>query len=298
MGKTALIFPGQGAQYVGMAKDFYDNFSESKNAFDTASDIIGIDMKKLCFEDNDKINLTEYTQVALVTACTAILRPFISNCEFDVCAGLSLGEYMALVANKAVSFEDAIKLTRKRGIYMQEAVPVGVGGMAAVIGINQEVIEEICSKYSENLTVANFNTPQQFVISGKNESLEKVTEELKQAGAKRIVPLKVSGPFHSPLLIDAGEKLKAELDSIEINKPEVPYVSNYTGEYVYEKDLIKEYLAKQVYSSVRWTQSVQNMIDNGVTDFIEVGPGKTLSALVKKIDRNVNVKNIEKITDL
>lgn len=297
MGKIAFVFPGQGAQTIGMAKDFYEQCESSKEIFQIANNCLDIDIEKICFEDEEKINLTEYTQPALLTACMAIAKPVLEKVQPDVTAGLSLGEYTALVVSGGMDFEDAVKLTRKRGIYMQNEVPVGLGGMYAVLGSTREVIESVC-KDIEGVSVANYNCPGQIIISGKMEGLEVAKEKLTEAGAKRVMPLKVSGPFHSEMLVGAGEKLAKELENVVIRTPKIPYVTNVTAEYVESEENVKELLAKQVSSSVRWQDSVEKMIENGVDTFIEIGPGRTLTSLIKKTNRNVTLINIEKFEDL
>lgn len=299
MGKTAFMFPGQGAQYVGMAKDFYDNFEDSRAVFETASRVLGFSMEELCFEENEKIHMTEYTQAAMVTASIAILKQVEkTGIKADVTAGLSLGEYCALVAGGVMSFEDAVRVVRQRGILMQDTVPLGQGAMAAVLAFDKEKIEAICEETEGIVTIANYNCPGQIVISGETKSVEKASESLKAAGAKRVVPLKVSGPFHSMMLKEAGEKLLAVLEPIEVKDPVVPYVSNTTAEYVIGKEQVKPLLSRQVYSSVRWQQSIEAMIADGVDTFIEIGPGKTLSGFMKKINRTCKTMNIETVADL
>lgn len=295
---TAFIFPGQGAQVVGMGKDFYENSPLSREVFDRASGLLDLDMKALCFEENDNINITEYTQAALVTTSVAMLRVLEEKgVSPDVCAGLSLGEYCALVASKVMSFDDAVKTVRQRGILMQEAVPLGLGAMCAIIGLDGQVIADVCDDI-EGVSVANYNCPGQIVISGKKEAVEEAAEKLKEAGARRCVMLNVSGPFHSAMLTEAGEKLYEVLKDVELKDFTIPYVTNVTAEYVTDTKNIKELLKKQVSSSVKWQQSIEKMIENGVDTFVEIGPNKTLASFVKKINKEVRIFNIEKWEDV
>lgn len=300
--KTAFIFPGQGAQVVGMGKEFYDTNEISKKYIDKANEVLDFDLIETLFTENDRINQTEYTQSALLATSLSIYYAMEARgLKCDVCAGLSLGEYGALVVSKAMGFEDAIKLVRKRGIYMASEVPAGQGAMAAVIGLDSDKIEEVI-KDIDDVTIANYNCPGQIVISGKIEAVEKANEALTNAGARRTVMLNVSGPFHSKMLTGAGEKLAQELKNVEIKKPEIPYVTNVDASYVTEETSIKELLKEQVSSSVMWIQSVENMIDDGVDTFVEIGPNKTLTSFVKKIAKakgvEVNVYNIEKPEDM
>lgn len=298
MGKTAFIFPGQGAQVCGMGQDFYEQTKTGKEIFDRATELLGFSMPELCFEKNDRLDITEYTQAAMVTASTAMLKVMEEQgFRPDVTAGLSLGEYCALAAAGVMSEDDAIRTVRQRGILMQEAVPAGIGGMSAVLGMNAEQINAVVDPIA-NVQVANYNCPGQIVISGLKEAVEEAAEKLKEAGARRIIPLNVSGPFHSYLLEEAGKKLGEFLEQVEIHRPEIPYVANVTAQYVTEVDEVKPLLIRQVSSSVRWQQSVEYMIADGVDRFVEIGPGKTLAGFVKKISRDVTVLNIEKLDDL
>ena len=297
MGKRAFMFPGQGAQYIGMAKEFYEQMPECKAVFEEASKASGLDIAALCFEENDKINITEYTQICMLTAEVAILTALESRgYHADVTAGLSLGEYGALVAAKVLSVSDAFALIRKRGIYMQEAVPTG-GAMAAVLGLDADVIEEKCQEIDGIVSIANYNCPGQIVITGEEAAVAAAGEACKEAGAKRVVPLKVSGPFHSKMLAGAGEKLGKELEHVTVNTPQIPYLTNVTADYVTDSSQVKELLEQQVSSSVRWQQSVERMIADGVDEFVEIGPGKTLSGFMKKINKEVKVCNIDKMED-
>ena len=298
MSKTAFIFPGQGAQSPGMAKDFYDTFSVCRQVFELASQAGGLDVAELCFTENDRLNITEYTQIAMLAAEIAMWKAVEEKgFQADVAAGLSLGEYGALALSGAMSLEDIFATVRKRGIFMQEAVPVG-GAMTAVLGPDAVVIEEICKNTPGQVSVANYNCPGQIVITGEEEAVSLASEKLTEAGAKRLVPLKVSGPFHSPMLREAARKLGQQLASVEVYDIGVPYLSNVTADYVKDKSQIKELLEKQVASPVKWQQSVERMINDGVDTFVEIGPGKTLSGFMRKISRNVRVLNIEKIEDL
>ena len=298
MGKTAFIFPGQGAQYCGMGQDFYENSKTAKAVFDRATELLGFSMPELCFEKNDRLDITEYTQAAMVTVSVAMMKVMEEQgFRPDVAAGLSLGEYPALVAAGVMSADDAILTVRKRGILMQEAVPAGIGGMSAVLGMTAEQINEVVDPI-ENVQVANYNCPGQIVISGKKEAVEEASEKLKEAGARRVLPLNVSGPFHSHLLEDAGKKLGEYLENVTISEPVIPYVANVTAQYVTSAADVKPLLKKQVSSSVRWQQSVETMLADGVYRFIEIGPGKTLSGFIKKIDKGAAVLNIEKLEDL
>ena len=299
MGKTAVIFPGQGAQYVGMAKDFYDSFEDSKKVFDEADDVLDIELKKICFEENDDINKTEYTQPAMVAAEVAIYEHLKNaGLKADVFAGLSLGEYSALVAAGAMTLADGIKTVRRRGILMQNEVPLGMGGMAAVIAMDADKIAEICENTPGKVQIANYNCPGQIVISGEAEAVKAASAALAEAGAKRVIPLNVSGPFHSQMLVPAGEKLYDFLQGVDVAEGFAPYYCNADAEEITDAAKVKELLKRQVYSSVRWQQTIENMIADGVDTFIEVGPGKTLTGFMKKSYREVKSINIATVDDL
>ena len=287
MSRIAFIFPGQGAQVQGMGKDFYEQTEIGRQVFDQATKLLGFSVPWLCFEENDRLNITEYTQAAMVTASIAMMKVLEERGIYpDVAAGLSLGEYCALTAAEVISVDDAIQAVRQRGILMQEAVPVGIGAMAAILALDGEKIEEVLASM-EDVWIANYNCPGQTVISGKKEAVEAACEKLKEAGAKRAVMLNVSGPFHSGMLTAAGEKLGQVLSRVELHEPRIPYVANVTAQYVKSAGEVKELLTRQVSSSVRWQQSVEAMIGDGVDTFIEIGPGKTLAGFMRKISRDV-----------
>ena len=299
MGKTAYLFPGQGAQKAGMGKDFYEHSAAARTFFEEASEQLQMDLKTLCFTDNENLNQTAYTQPAMVTAELAILEAMKEAGIFcpDAAAGLSLGEYSALAAAGVLAPMDAVRAVKSRGRLMEEAVPAGEGAMSAVLAMKPETVEEILGDLGE-VWIANDNCPGQLVISGRTEAVERAEEALRRAGAKRVIRLKVSGPFHSPLLKKAGEALGTVLESIPAARPEIPYVANVTGAYVREKEPVKELLIRQVSGQVRWRQSILMMLEDGVDTFVEIGPGKTLSAFVRKISREAVVRNLETWEDL
>ena len=298
MGSIAFIFPGQGAQVCGMGQDFYEQTETGKKIFDKASGLLGFSMPELCFEKNDRLDITEYTQAAMVTAGIAMMRVLEEKgIKPDVAAGLSLGEYCALAAAGVMSDEDAIRTVRQRGILMQEAVPVGEGAMAAILALDAAAIEAVTGAM-EGVWIANYNCPGQIVISGKKAAVEEACEKLKAAGAKRALLLNVSGPFHSGMLTVAGEKLAQVLADVEIHTPRIPYVANVNAQFVTTAEPVKDLLTRQVSSSVRWQQSVEAMINDGVDTFIEIGPGRTLAGFMKKISKEVKTMNVEKLEDI
>ena len=302
MSKIGFIFPGQGAQKTGMGKDFYEQSQRAAEIYDSASkrlkEEMEIDIRTLCFDENDKLDQTAYTQAALVTTCLAMARTLEEKgVRADVTAGLSLGEYCAIAVAGGMSDLDAVWAVRKRGVLMEEAVPTGVGVMAAVLGLSAEQIEKVTEEI-KGVTVANYNCPGQVVITGETDSVDAAKEKLLECGAKRVLPLNVSGPFHSPMLKEAGEKLSEVLDQIHFHELELPYVTNVTAEPITDICKTKELLKEQVAASVRWQQSMERMIEDGVDTFIEIGPGKTLAGFLKKINRTVTVMNISCIEDV
>ena len=292
MNKIAFIYPGQGAQKAGMGKDFYAYSPLAAEMYDKASEILNIDMKALCFEENDLLDQTEYTQAAMVTTClamTAVLEE--AGLNPDVTAGLSLGEYCAIAAAGGMTAEDAIRLVRKRGILMQNTVPKGEGAMAAVIGAETELIEK-CLAPIEDVSIANYNCPGQIVITGRKAAVEQAVEALKAAGVRRCVMLNVSGPFHSPMMRPAGEELAKVFARVSMNPLKIPYVANINAEVITDCGRIEGLLVDQVSGSVRWQQSVETMLREGVDTFVEIGPGKTLTGFLRKIDKNVKAYHI------
>lgn len=298
MSKIAFMFPGQGAQYTGMGKDFYEKFDRAKEVFAIADKVSGMSMGELIFQENEKLHITKYTQVAMLAVELSILKVLEEHgVSSSVNAGLSLGEYAALTASGGLSVHDALALVTKRGLYMQEAVPEG-GAMTAVMGLDNARIEEICEKTEGIVSIANYNCPGQTVISGEESAVTTAAQALKEAGAKRCVPLKVSGPFHSKMLEGAGEKLADALANVEIGEITTPYISNVTADYVTDKEEVKGLLKRQVSSSVRWQQSVERMAEDGVDVFIEIGPKKTLSGFLKKIAPKMQCCHVETVEDM
>ncbi|HKL09838.1 MAG TPA: ACP S-malonyltransferase [Clostridia bacterium] len=306
MGKIGFLFSGQGSQYIGMGKDLIEKYKSSKDIFDEADEALEMDLTKMVTEGNqDELNLTENTQPAVLTTSMAALKAAEEKgLKPDVVAGLSLGEYTALVAAGALAFAAAVKLVKKRGRYMQDAVPQGKGTMAAIIGLDEEKVQEAVDEAKQYGIVecANFNCPGQIVIGGEIEAVEKASALAKEKGAKLVAPLKVSAPFHTSMLRPAADKLAEELKSINFEDLNIPIVSNVFAEYIEHKDHIKDILKNQVMKPVQWEKSIQRMVNDGVDTFVEIGPGKTLSGFIKKIGRKEKVKlriiNIEDVKSL
>ncbi len=298
MSKTAFIFPGQGAQYCGMGKDFYEKFDTAREIYELAEQATGLDVASLCFEEDERLHITEYTQIAMLTTEVAILRVLEDKgLKADCCAGLSLGEYGALAAARVMEPKDLFSLIRSRGIFMQEAYPTG-GAMTAVLGLDADVIRGVCEETEGIVSIANDNCPGQIVITGEEKAVQAAAAKLLETGAKRCVPLKVSGPFHSALLEGAGEKLAEKLADVEVHTPVIPYLCNVEAAPVTEATRVKELLARQVSSSVRWRETMERMLADGVDTFIEIGPGKTLTGFLRKISRDITVYNVEKVEDM
>ena len=295
--KIAFIFPGQGSQYVGMAKEFIENFKESKEVFDLASGLLGYDLAQLCMHGPaEKLNMTENTQPAILAASIAMLRPLERRgLAAGTAAGHSLGEYTAVTAAGGFELKDALALVQKRGKYMQEAVPEGVGLMAAILGMDRAAVEKTCLEASKNGIVApaNYNSPGQIVIAGEKNAVEKAMELAKAAGAKRVVPLAVSVPSHCSLMKQAGDRLAKELDAVTIRDLRIPIVNNADAKFISTSAELRPSLIRQISSSLYWEDSINRMTAEGYDTFVEIGPGKVLSGLVKRIAKGAKVLNVE-----
>lgn len=302
MSKIAFLFVGQGAQSVGMGRQICENFKSADLIFDQASESLGFDVKKMVFEgDDETLKITENTQPTILTTSIACLQPLLEEgIKPWAVAGLSLGEYTAHVASGTFSFMDAAALVKKRGRYMQEAVPVGVGTMAAIMGLEKGDVIECCKIASSEGVVepANFNCPGQIVVAGEVKAVEKAVEAAKEKGARRSMILPVSAPFHCSLLKPAGEKLSFELEKISLNDMKIPVVTNVTAEYILDKSKVKDLLKRQVSSSVMWEDCIGSMLHAGIDTFVEIGPGKALSGFVKKINKEVRTLNVEDMDSL
>lgn len=301
--KRAFLFPGQGAQVVGMGKDFYEQFEEARKIYDTASKISGIDIKRLCFEgQEEELNKTENTQIAILTTSLAILEILKSkNIQAQITTGLSLGEYASLIYSGYISFEDGIKLIQKRGYYMGNIIPDEEFSMAAVIGFETKKIEEVCKhlKNHGNFVVpANYNYSGQTVISGNVNAVNLAIEKLKELGARKIIKLKTSGPFHTEKLNEAKKEYEKELDKIEFKKGNIKVIKNIDGTFYNENDNIKEILAKHIISSVRFDKAIKLMETEGIEEYVEIGPGKALTGFIKKENRDANIVNINNVEAL
>jgi [acyl-carrier-protein] S-malonyltransferase len=299
MGKVAFIFPGQGSQYAGMGKEVHDTFACARSVFADADDALGLSLSGLCFNGpDDLLKLTENTQPAILTASVAILR-VLEERRFraDYVAGHSLGEYSALVCAGAITLRDAVRVVRMRGRYMQEAVPPGMGAMAAVIGLDASQVSEACREAAAwgVVSPANFNSPDQIVIAGEARAVQSASEKMKELGAKRVIPLPVSAPFHCGLMAPARDRLQADLRAVDFRDLAVPLVSNVDAAEVLQGEAARDGLVRQVCSPVRWVESVRYLADCGVDRFIEIGPGKVLTGLVKKIAPQAQASSVEGI---
>ncbi len=290
---TAYVFPGQGAQFPGMGKDLYDTHAEAKALFDQADEVLGFSLSNIMFEGTaEALKETKVTQPAIFTMSVIMAKLLGDDFKPDMVAGHSLGEFSALTAAGALRFEDALRLVSKRALAMQAACEVTPSTMAAILGLADDLVEEICASVDGVVVAANYNCPGQLVISGEVSAIETACEKAKEAGAKRALVLPVGGAFHSPLMEPAREELAAAIEQTEFQKPSCPVVQNSVAKAVTDPTEIKKNLIDQLTAPVKWTQSVQEMIAAGVTEYVECGPGKTLQGLVKKVDRSMNVSGV------
>lgn len=303
--KIGLLFPGQGSQSLGMGKDLYVKYEEYRNVYNKVKYITGIDIAKISFENEELLNQTKYTQLAILTMSLAILEVLKLNKNIELneeyLAGLSLGEYSALVRSGYISFEDGIKIVKSRGILMQDMCPKGDWAMAAVMGLDEQTLNEICTNIAGFVKPANFNTFGQIVVTGDRKGIDELMVKAKENGAKRVIELNTSGPFHTKKLNDAARELRKELDNIEFKTPKGKVIKNLDGKAYKENDDLREILQKHIVSSVRFEDSIKNMLENGVDTFIEIGPGKTLTGFVKRINKDVklfNVNDVQSLEDL
>lgn len=301
--KIGFLFPGQGSQSVGMGKDIYEEYEEARRIYDEVQNITGIDIAKISFEgEEETLNQTKYTQLAILTESLAILEILKQNgIKTEISAGLSLGEYSALINSNALSFEEGVKIVKKRGEYMQNLLPKGEWQMAAIMGLSDEKVEEVCKKVKTGFVVpANYNTEGQVAISGEKQGIEEAEKIAKEMGAKKVRVLKTAGPFHTEKLKESADALRKELENITINKFETKVIKNIDGEFYRDTDNVKDILASHIINPVRFSKTIRTMLDNGIDTFIEIGPGKTLSGFVKRtpIDKEVKILNINDVQTL
>ena len=301
--KIGFLFPGQGSQNIGMGKDIYEQYGTAKKIYDKVQELTGIDIAKISFEGpEEKLNETKYTQLAILTMSLSILEILKSNnIVTEMSAGLSLGEYTALINSGAISFEEGVKLVQKRGEYMQNLLPKGNWQMSAIMGLTDEQVEDICKKVKSGFVVpANYNCVGQVAISGEKEGIEEAGNLAKEMGAKKVIPLKTAGPFHTEKLIESSQALRKELEKVTINKFETKVIKNIDGEIYKNTDDVKDILAKHIINPVRFSKTIQNMLENGIDTFIEIGPGKALSGFVKRTptDKEIKIFNINNVPNL